>query len=64
MELHKANSQVSQLVSNMEQTEKRISVRKQVLCDDINILILSAKQVSLLNFLETVENRIILLYTS
>ena len=64
MELHKANSQVSQLVSNMEQTEKRISVRKQVLCDDINILILSAKQVSLLNLLETVENRIILLYTS
>ena len=64
MELHKANSQVSQLVSNMEQTEKRISVRKQVLCDDINILILSAKQVSVLNLLETVENRIILLYTS
>ena len=64
MELHKANSQVSQLVSNMEQTEKRISVRKQVLCDDINILILSANQVSLLNLLETVENRIILLYTS
>ena len=46
MELHKANSKVSQLVSNMEQTEKRISVCKQVLCDDINILILSAKQVS------------------
>ena len=64
MELHKANSQVSQLVSNMEQAEKRISVRKQVLCDDINILILSAKQVSVLNLLETVENRIILLYTS
>lgn len=64
MELHKAYSKVSQLFSNMEQKEKRIFVRKQVLCDDSNILILSAKHASLLSLLEAVESRIILLYTS
>ena len=64
MQLHKAYSKVSQLVSNMEQKEKRIFVHKQVLCDDGNILILSSKQASLLNLLETVESRFILSYTS
>ena len=64
MQLHKAYSKVSQLVSNMEQKEKRIFVRKQVLRDDGNILILSSKQASLLNLLETVESRFILSYTS
>ena len=64
MQLHKAYSKVSQLVSNMEQKEKRIFVRKQVLLDDGNILILSSKQPSLLSLLETVESRFILSYTS
>lgn len=64
MQLHKAYSKVSQLVSNVEQKEKRIFVRKQVLRDDGNILILSSKQASLLNLLETVESRFILSYTS
>lgn len=64
MQLHKAYSKVSQLVSNMEQKEKRIFVRKQVLRDDGNILILSSKQSSLLSLLETVESRFILSYTS
>ena len=64
MQLHKAYSKVSQLVSNMEQKEKRIFVHKQVLRDDGNILILSSKQASLLNLLETVESRFILSYTS
>lgn len=64
MQLHKAYSKVSQLVSNMEQKEKRIFVRKQVLRDDGNILILSSKQASLLSLLETVESRFILSYTS
>lgn len=64
MQLHKAYSKVSQLVSNMEQKEKRIFVRKQVLRDDGNILILSSKQPSLLSLLETVESRFILSYTS
>ena len=59
-----AYSKVSQLVSNMEQKEKRIFVRKQVLRDDGNILILSSKQASLLSLLETVESRFILSYTS
>ena len=48
----------------MEQKEKRIFVRKQVLRDDGNILILSSKQPSLLSLLETVESRFILSYTS
>ena len=64
MQLHKAYSKVSQLVSNVEQKEKRIFVRKQVLRDDGNILILSSKQASLLSLLETVESRFILSYTS
>ena len=64
MQLHKAYSKVSQLVSNMEQKEKRIFVRKQVLRDDGNILILSSKQPSLLSLLETAESRFILSYTS
>ena len=64
MQLHKAYSKVSQLVRNMEQKEKRIFVRKQVLRDDGNILILSSKQPSLLSLLETVESRFILSYTS
>ena len=64
MQLHKPYSKVSQLVSNMEQKEKRIFVRKQVLRDDGNILILSSKQASLLSLLETVESRFILSYTS
>ena len=64
MQLHKAYSKVSQLVSNMEQKEKRIFVRRQVLLDDGNILILSSKQPSLLSLLETVESRFILSYTS